>query len=123
MSDLLQFLLLHGYIMVFAGVFIEQIGFPFPAATLLIGMGALSRLGEFPFGFVLVIAVSAALLADLLWYELGQWHGRSVLRLLCKIALEPDSCVRHTEDIFERFGLWALFPAKFVPSFNAATIP
>lgn len=123
MSDLLHFLLTYGYAVVFAGVFVEQIGFPFPAATLLIGMGALSHTGNFFVGIVLATAMAAALLADHIWYWLGVSHGRWVLRLLCRISLEPDSCVRHTEDIFERFGLWALFPAKFVPSFNAATVP
>jgi membrane protein DedA with SNARE-associated domain/rhodanese-related sulfurtransferase len=123
MSDLLQFLRSYGYVIVFAGVFIEQIGFPLPAATLLIGMGALSRSGDFAFEMVIAVAVVAAILADLTWYELGYWHGRSVLRRICGIALEPDSCVRRTEDMFERLGLWALFPAKFVPGFNAATVP
>src|SRR4029078_2475244 len=123
MSDPLQFLMAYGYIIVFAGVFIEQIGFPLPAATLLIGMGALSRSGDFAFEMVIAIAVVAAVLADLSWFQLGHSHGRSVLRRICGIALEPDSCVRRTEDAFERLGLWALFPAKFIPGVNAATVP
>jgi len=123
MSNPLQFLLTHGYVIVFAGVFIEQIGFPLPAATLLIGMGALSRSGDFAFETVIAIAVVAAILADLIWFQLGCHHGRSVLRTLCGIALEPDWCVRRTEDTFERLGLWALFPAKFIPGINAATVP
>jgi len=65
----------------------------------------------------------AALGADLVWYVLGKYHGRSVLRVLCRISLEPDYCVRRTEDTFERLGLWALLPAKFIPGFNAATVP
>jgi membrane protein DedA with SNARE-associated domain/rhodanese-related sulfurtransferase len=86
-------------------------------------MGALSRSGEVSFAAVVATASAAALIADLIWYELGHLHGRSVLRLLCRISLEPDSCVRRTEDAFERLELWVLIPAKFVPGFNAAAVP
>jgi len=123
MSDLFQFLLTYGYVVVFAAAFLEQVGLPIPAATLLIGMGALSRSGEFSFGVVVASAAIAALSADFIWYELGRSHGRSVLRLLCRIALEPDYCVRRTEDTFERLGLWTLLPVKFMPGFNAAAVP
>jgi membrane protein DedA with SNARE-associated domain/rhodanese-related sulfurtransferase len=123
MPNLLQFLLKYGYIVVFGAAFVEQIGLPIPAATLLIGMGALASSGDFAFGMVVAAAAIAALGADLIWFELGQVHGRSVLRLLCRISLEPDYCVRKTEDTFERLGLWALLPAKFIPGFNAATVP
>src|SRR5215470_17322806 len=123
MPDLLQFLLKYGYIVVFGASFLEQIGFPLPAPTLIIGMGALSRSGQADFILVVAAAALAALAGDLIWYELGRSHGRSVLRLLCRISLEPDYCVRRTEDAFERLGLWALLPAKFIPGLNAAAVP
>src|SRR5262249_20811412 len=93
------------------------------AATLLVGMGALSRSGDVFFSAVVAIAAVAALSADLIWFQLGQLHGRSVLRMICRISLEPDNCVRRTEDGFERLGLWARLPSKFVPGFNAAAVP
>jgi membrane protein DedA with SNARE-associated domain/rhodanese-related sulfurtransferase len=123
MPDLLQFLLKYGYIVVFAAAFVEQIGFPLPAATLLVAMGALSRSGDFALVFVVAAAALAALAADLIWFQLGRFHGRSVLRLLCRVSLEPDYCVRRTEDTFERLGLWALLLAKFIPGLNTATVP
>ena len=123
MSDLLQFVLKHGYLVVFGTAFAEQLGLPLPAVPLLIGMGALSRSGNFSFAVVVATAAIASLTADMVWYQLGRFHGRSVLRLICRITLEPDYCVRRTEDAFERLGLWALLPAKFIPGFNAATIP
>jgi membrane protein DedA with SNARE-associated domain len=122
-SNLLQFLLKYGYIVVFGAAFLEQMGFPLPAVPLLVAMGALSRSGEFSFAAVVATAVIASLTADFIWYELGRLHGRSVLRLLCRVALEPDYCVRRTEDTFERLGLWALLLAKFIPGFNAAAVP
>src|SRR5438067_10359083 len=123
MSDLLQFLLKYGYIVIFGAAFAEQIGLPLPAVPLLVGMGALSRSGDFSFAMVVLAAVIASLVADLIWYELGLLHGRSVLRLICRMSLEPDYCVRRTEDAYERLGLWILLPAKFIPGFNAAAVP
>jgi membrane protein DedA with SNARE-associated domain/rhodanese-related sulfurtransferase len=98
-------------------------GVPLPAVPLLVGMGALSRSGEFSIVGVVAAAATASLAADLIWYELGRSHGRWVLRLICRISLEPDYCVRRTEDAFERLGLWALLAAKFIPGFNAAAVP
>jgi membrane protein DedA with SNARE-associated domain/rhodanese-related sulfurtransferase len=123
MSDLLQFVLNYGYLVIFGITFAEQIGLPLPALPLLIGMGALSRSGDSSFALVVATATIASLAADFIWYRLGRLHGRSVLRLICRISLEPDYCVRRTEDAFERLGLWALLPAKFIPGFNAATVP
>src|SRR5262245_50826943 len=123
MSDLLQFVLKYGYVVVYGVAFAEQLGLPLPAAPLLIGMGALAYSGKFSFAAVVATATVASMTADLIWYQLGRFHGRSVLRLICRISLEPDYCVRRTEDAFERLGLWALLPAKFIPGFNAATIP
>ena len=61
----------------------------------------------------LVSAVAASLLADVIWYGLGRRRGSQVLRLLCRISLEPDSCVRRTEDVFLRYGVRSLIVAKF----------
>jgi hypothetical protein len=46
-----------------------------------------------------------------------------VLRLLCRISLEPDSCVRRTEDIFLRYGVRSLVYAKFVPGLSTVAPP
>jgi hypothetical protein len=50
-----------------------------------------------------VSAVAASLLADVIWHGLGRRRGSQVLRLPCRISLEPDSCVRRTEDVFLRY--------------------
>jgi membrane protein DedA with SNARE-associated domain/rhodanese-related sulfurtransferase len=62
-------------------------------------------------------------ICDLLWYELGRRGGMKVLRVICRISLEPDSCVRRTQLNFERNGGWALVVAKFIPGLNAIAPP
>jgi membrane protein DedA with SNARE-associated domain len=120
MSKILPFLIQHGYAVVFAGVLAEQVGLPIPAAPILLAVGALAGLRRFSFSEALALASAAAVIADLAWYELGRRRGYSILKLMCRISLEPDSCVRRTEDRFARHGGRLLLFAKFVPGLGAA---
>jgi membrane protein DedA with SNARE-associated domain/rhodanese-related sulfurtransferase len=63
---------------------------------------------------IVAVTVLASEIGDWLWYELGRSRGASVLRILCKISLEPDSCVRKAEDSFGRHTDSALISSKFV---------
>jgi membrane protein DedA with SNARE-associated domain len=119
----LQFLLHYGYLLLFGWVFCEQMGVPVPAMPLLLAAGALAGSGRFNTVTVLVVPISAAVAADLIWYELGRRKGVRVLQLLCRISIEPDSCVRRTEDSFARQGARALLFAKFIPGLGMATPP
>lgn len=123
MNQVLAFLLRHGYWVVFAFVLAEQIGLPLPSTPVLLAMGALAGLGKISFWQAFAVGVGASLIADCLWYWLGRRRGYSVLNLLCRIALEPDSCVRQTENVFSRFGAGALVFAKFVPGLSTAAPP
>jgi membrane protein DedA with SNARE-associated domain len=120
LNEPIQFLIEHGYLLLFAWVLIEQMGLPLPAVPLLIAAGALAGSGKLNMIMGLCLAFSAVLLADVFWYYLGRYRGNRVLRLLCRISLEPDSCVRRTEDVFARHGAHSLLIAKFVPGLNAA---
>ena len=98
MYHLIQFLLAHGYLVLFGFVLAEQIGLPIPAVPILLAMGALTGRGHFGFVEALLLAAAAATLGDLLWYTLGRRRGYAVVKFLCRLSLEPDSCVRRTTD-------------------------
>ena len=123
MAATFEFLIRHGYALLFAIVLAEQLGLPLPAAPVLMAMGALAGLGKFSFGMALAVAAVAALLSDSIWYEIGRRRGRGVLNLLCRISIEPDSCVRRTEDVFVRYGSSTLLFAKFVPGLSTIAPP
>ena len=123
MRDVLPFLLEHGYAVLFACVLAEQAGAPIPAAPVLLGVGALAGAGRMPLAPGLALAVVAALIIDSLWYWLGRRRGISVLRVLCAVSLEPDSCVSTTRRAFERIGAPSLLIAKFVPGLSTAAPP
>ena len=115
-----DFLIRHGYAVLFGWVLLEQLGLPIPAAPLLIAAGALARAGRMNLAFVVALAFIALISADLFWYSLGRYRGGRILKLLCRITLEPDSCVRRTENLFIRHGARSLLVAKFIPGLNTA---
>jgi membrane protein DedA with SNARE-associated domain len=118
-----EFIVRHGEILLFLYVFADQVGIPVPAVPILLAAGALGGLGKLSFPAALAVSVVASLLADFIWYALGRLHGARVLRLLCKISLEPDSCVRRTEERFMRHGPRALLVSKFVPGLSTVAPP
>ncbi|HVP43409.1 MAG TPA: VTT domain-containing protein [Terriglobales bacterium] len=123
MRDVLDFLIQHGYVVLFLWVFAEQAGLPLPAVPMLLGAGVLVGMDHMSAGWALLGSAIACLAADLLWYSLGKRRGAKVLNWLCRIALEPDSCVRRAEDVFGRYGSRTLLVSKFVPGLNVASTP
>src|SRR5512141_1291428 len=123
MTPVLPFLIQHGYTLLFFWVLAETMGLPIPCVPLLITVGALAGAGQMNLHLCIGLGVSAALLSDSFWYSLGWFRGRRVLSLLCRISLEPDSCVRRTENIFARYGARSLLIIKFIPGLSAVSIP
>ena len=123
MAEIWEFVRRHGYFLVFAAVFVEQAGAPIPAVPILLAMGAFAGLGDYSFSGALAAASIGALLADWVWFELGRRKGEPVLDLLCRFALEPDTCVTTTTRSFEKYGAMTLLFAKFVPGLNTVAPP
>jgi membrane protein DedA with SNARE-associated domain len=121
--EALEFLVRYGYLVLFAVVLGEQLGLPLIGAPVLLAAGALSGTGRFWLPAALALPVVACLLGDLIWFELGRRRGAAILSFLCRISLEPDSCVRRTEDIFSRWGARVLLIAKFIPGLNNVAPP
>jgi membrane protein DedA with SNARE-associated domain/rhodanese-related sulfurtransferase len=123
MTEILEFLTRHGPSVLFAAVFVEQMGVPLPASPWLLAAGALSVTGK-PYWYVaLASGASGSLLADAIWFYLGRRGGQRVLNFLCRISLEPDSCVRRTEDLFARYGMKGVIAAKFIPGLSTLAPP
>lgn len=123
MNGTMELLTTYGYTAVFVCVFAEQLGLPLPATPVLLAAGALSGLGKLNLLAVWPLAILASLIGDTVWYCLGKTRGMSVLRLLCKISLEPNTCVRKTNATYSRHGVrWLLF-AKFIPGVSTVAPP
>lgn len=105
----------YGLIIVFINVLASQIGLPVPVVPTLIVAGAMAAAGQLPLAPLFLWSVLACLMADCGWYFIGRSYGIRVLKLLCRISLEPDSCVSQTQTSFERWGVNSLVIAKFIP--------
>ena len=123
MSATVEFLVHYGYLLLFAWVLAEQLGLPLPSAPILLAAGALAGRHRMNLELVIVLPIVTVVICDSFWYELGRLKGMTVLQWLCRVSLEPDSCVRRTQDRFERNGPWELVVAKFVPGMSAVASP
>lgn len=111
-----------GVWLVFANVLLQQLGLPVPAVPTLLVAGSLAvsygRAGQ-----LLAAAILASVIADLLWYAAGRVFGYRVLSGLCRLSLNPGSCVSSAETLFTRWGAWSLVVAKFVPGLSTVGPP
>jgi membrane protein DedA with SNARE-associated domain len=123
MEALRQLLAEHGLSLVFANVLLSQLGLPLPAMPMLIVAGALVAEGSLHVVPLALTVVVASLMGDLPWYLAGRRYGYRVLRTVCRISVEPDSCVKQTENIFTRWGPASLVFAKYVPGFSTVAPP
>src|ERR1700679_28381 len=123
MNATVEFLLQHGYLLLFVFVLAEQSGLPIPSTPMLLAAGALAGLGRMNLAFAWSLAIFASLIGDSLWFLLGRWRGASILNVFCRISLEPDTCVQKTRTTYGKHGVnWLLF-AKFVPGLSTIAPP
>ena len=123
MGDTIQFVARHGYLLLFFWVLAEQAALPIPSLPLLLGSGALARTGQLKLSSVIICALAGCLIADNVWFQLGRRYSSKAVQLICKMSLEPDSCVRRTENVFIKYGLRSLLLSKFIPGLNVVAAP
>jgi len=113
----------YGVWFVGVNVLLQQLGLPIPAVPTMMVAGALAGAGRMSGAGAFALSVLASLVADLAWFWAGRRFGYPVLRFLCRVSLSPDTCVRQTEGIFERWGFFSVVVSKFVPGFSTVAPP
>ncbi|MCC7484994.1 MAG: VTT domain-containing protein [Burkholderiales bacterium] len=113
----------YGLALVFANVLLAQAGVPLPAVPVLVIAGAFVAEGRIGLASLMLVCVAASLFGDTPWYYAGRRYGYRVLRTLCRVAIEPDTCVKQTENTFERWGTPSLMVAKYIPGFSTIAPP
>jgi membrane protein DedA with SNARE-associated domain/rhodanese-related sulfurtransferase len=121
--DPVALLVQWGIPLVFAVVLIDQGGLPIPSEPLLIAAGALAQTGAMRPELLLLAATLACLISDSAWFFIGRKYGRRLLAGLCRVSLEPDTCVRNADDLIERHGPRLLLIQKFIPGVSAVAVP
>lgn len=122
LSSLSQTLRQDAVAVVFLNVMLQQLGLPIPAVPTMLLAGSLAATpGQF--GKILAAAVVASVVADWIWYHAGKLFGYRVLAGLCKLSINPSSCVSQTEARVLRWGISSIMVAKFIPGFSTVAPP
>jgi membrane protein DedA with SNARE-associated domain len=122
-NAIFQFVLKHGYPILFAAMFAHQIGVPLPGPLFLLSAGALAAEGKLSLVAAVGLTIAACVLADWVWYETGRRGGDKVLHFIHRFTRDPDFHNRRAKRIFARYGLPLLLVAKFVPGLDAVAPP
>jgi membrane protein DedA with SNARE-associated domain len=123
MTDPVSLIARHGYLIIGLVVFAEAIGLPMPAAVALAAGGAAvaSHLLRLP--HMLLVAVFAMLVGDSLLFVLGRYMGWALLGVLCKLSVNPETCILRSAESFYKRGKTTLVIAKFIPGVNTMAPP
>jgi membrane protein DedA with SNARE-associated domain/rhodanese-related sulfurtransferase len=119
----LAFFVHYAYAILFLWVLVEQLGVPIPSLPVMLTAGTLSATHRVSFSASMVSVLIACLIADSVWYALGRRYGNAVLRLLCRLSMEAETCVVKTEGYFHKRGAITLLFAKFVPGLGTVAAP
>jgi len=123
MDDLLTLISRHGYSLLALLVFLEASGFPLPAALALLTAGAVSAYGKLNPLLAFGISVVFIMLGDLVLFTIGRYTGWALLGLLCRLSVNPESCILRSAESFYRRGKLTLVFAKFIPGINTMAPP
>jgi membrane protein DedA with SNARE-associated domain len=123
MSHTLSLVVHHGYLVIFLIVLGEAVGMPVPSSLALIAGGAAVASGSLRLPTVAMLAVVAMLLGDTLFYVLGNLMGWNLLGFLCRVSLNPETCILRAAESFYKRGRAALLVAKFIPGVNTMAAP
>jgi membrane protein DedA with SNARE-associated domain len=123
MEDLVAQITRHGYSLLALVVFLESVGLPMPAALALLTAGAVAAYGKLNPLVAFAISVVAILVGDSLLFLLGRYTGWALLGLLCRLSVNPESCILRSAESFYRRGRITLAFAKFIPGINTMAPP
>lgn len=123
MNDLLSIMARHGYALTFAVLLAEAMGFPFPAAIALVAAGAGTASHNLSGTVVVVTAMIALMMGDIAQFWLGRYTGWALLGFLCRLSMNPETCMLRSAESFYKRGKATLVIAKFVPGVNTMAAP
>jgi len=123
MNNLLHAVSHHGYLLLFLVVFAEAAGLPAPAALALIAAGAAAESHLISAPVALATAIIAMVLGDTLLFVLGRYTGWGLLAFLCRVSMNPETCILRSAESFYKRGKLTLVFAKFIPGVNTMAAP
>jgi membrane-associated protein len=106
----------YGYVLVFVVVFLNNIGFPLPGETILLGAGFILGKAAASLWQPMAAGTVACFLGGTCSFWLGRRLGHSGLEKVRWLHLTPEK-VKWPERFFKRYGAKAVFIARFIALF------
>ena len=113
----------HGYALTFSVLLVEAMGLPFPAAIALVAAGAAVAAHALWGPSIVFAAIAALLLGDSIQFWLGRYMGWALLGFLCRVSINPETCILRSAESFYKRGKLTLIIAKFIPGVNTMAAP
>jgi len=123
MTDMLTLMARHGYALTFVLLLAEALGLPVPAAIALVAAGAAVASHALSAPMILLAAVVALLMGDIAQFWLGRYSGWALLGFLCRLSMNPETCILRSAESFYKRGKTTLVIAKFIPGVNTMAAP
>ncbi len=123
MNALLSMMARHGYALTFTLLLAEAVGLPFPAAIALVAAGAAVASHTLAAPAVLLAAMVGLMIGDTVQYWLGRSAGWALLGFLCRLSMNPETCILRSAESFYKRGKTTLIIAKFIPGINTMAAP
>jgi membrane protein DedA with SNARE-associated domain len=121
--DLVLLMARHGYALTFGLLLAESLGLPFPAAIALVAAGAAVASHALSGPYILLAAVAALIVGDAIQFWLGRYMGWALLGFLCRVSINPETCILRSAESFYKRGKITLVIAKFIPGVNTMAAP
>ncbi|HEY1659741.1 MAG TPA: VTT domain-containing protein [Candidatus Sulfotelmatobacter sp.] len=121
--DLISLMARHGYALTFGLLLAESLGLPFPAAIALVAAGAAAAVHALWGPYIFLAAISALMLGDVIQFWLGRYMGWALLGFLCRVSINPETCILRSAESFYKRGKITLVIAKFIPGINTMAAP
>lgn len=123
MNVLLAIMAQHGYALTFCLLLAEAAGLPFPAAIALVAAGAAVASHALTGPGILLASMTALVLGDTALFWLGRYTGWALLGFLCRLSMNPETCMLRSAESFYKRGKLTLIIAKFIPGINTMAAP
>jgi membrane protein DedA with SNARE-associated domain len=113
----------YGYLAVFVGILLENLGIPLPGETITIVGGFLAGSGELNYWLVLASAAMGAFIGGIGGYFVGKYGGWKLILAASKIFRIQEVQLEEIKTKFSENALKAVFFGRFIPLIRIVSSP
>jgi membrane protein DedA with SNARE-associated domain len=104
-----------GYLAIVVFVLLGNVGLPVPEESILLVSGYLAWRGDLKLPLVIAVGIVSAAVGDIGGFWLGRRYGRAAIDRYRQSLLVRPERVEAVSRFIERYGVFAVFVARFIP--------